>query len=144
MNDFITLACPSCGGHLKLDRKTREYTCDYCGQQHRVRSEDIESYGRCPVCKRNDRVEKVSSICNNFSNSPINHSKFAPPVNPIANEPKYLLSWVQEYSVEYKRWLEAIKRWEKTYYCHRDDCVFIINEDGYAGLSDLTNFLYRV
>ena len=62
MNDFISLSCPSCGGHLKLDSKTREYTCDYCGTNHRVRNEDVEFYGRCPVCKRNDKVEKVSAL----------------------------------------------------------------------------------
>jgi len=64
MNDFISLSCPSCGGHLKLDNNTREYTCDYCGTSHRVRNEDIEAYGRCPICKRNDKVEKVSALIN--------------------------------------------------------------------------------
>ena len=62
MNDFISLSCPSCGGHLKLDSKTREYTCDYCGTNHRVRNEDIEFFGRCPICKRNDKVEKVTAL----------------------------------------------------------------------------------
>lgn len=62
MDDLITLSCPSCGGQLRLDSNTTSYTCYYCGQQHRLRIEDVEEYGRCPICRRNDKVEKVTAI----------------------------------------------------------------------------------
>jgi len=62
MDDLITLSCPSCGGQLKLESNTTNYTCYYCGQQHRLRIEDAEEYGRCPICRRNDKVEKVRAI----------------------------------------------------------------------------------
>ena len=62
MDDLITLSCPSCGGQLRLDSNTTNYTCYYCGQQHRLRVEDVEEYGRCPICRRNDKVEKVTAI----------------------------------------------------------------------------------
>ena len=70
--------------------------------EHRVRNEDIESYGRCPIYKRNDRIQKVSAIFNTLSSLTYNSLNFAPPVNPIANEPKYLVSWVCKNSVEQK------------------------------------------
>lgn len=79
MPDFITLSCPSCGGHLRLDSNTQTYTCDYCGQQHRVRNEDIEFYGKCPICKRNDRVEKVSAI---FYKKEALSQRLSPPDKP--------------------------------------------------------------
>ena len=62
MDDLITLSCPSCGGQLKIESNTTNYTCYYCGQQHRLRVEDIEEYGRCPIYRRNDKVEKVTAI----------------------------------------------------------------------------------
>ncbi len=62
MDDLITLSCPSCGGQMRLESNTTNYTCFYCGQQHRLRVEDIEEYGRCPICRRNDKVEKVTAI----------------------------------------------------------------------------------
>jgi hypothetical protein len=49
MSDFITLSCPSCGGMLSRGASTTTYTCDYCGQQHRLRVEGIEEFGHCPV-----------------------------------------------------------------------------------------------
>ena len=62
MDDLITLSCPSCGGQMRLESNTTNYTCFYCGQQHRLRVEDIEEYGRCPICRRNDKVEKVTAV----------------------------------------------------------------------------------
>ena len=79
MSDFITISCPSCGGQLRRDANTTTYTCDYCGQQHRLRMEDIEEFGRCPVCHRNDRVEIVRALYTKGGNLA---SRLAPPANP--------------------------------------------------------------
>ena len=81
MNDFITISCPSCGGQLRRGANTTTYTCDYCGQQHRLRVEDIEEFGRCPICHRNDKVEKVRAIYNKGGNLA---SLLAPPNDPIS------------------------------------------------------------
>lgn len=80
MSDFITISCPSCGGQLKRGANTTTYTCDYCGQQHRLRVEDIEEFGRCPVCHRNDRVEIVRAIYNKGGNLA---ARLAPPADPL-------------------------------------------------------------
>lgn len=64
MSDFVTLSCPSCGGKLNVQKNSLTYICDYCGMEHKLREEDIESFGRCPRCHRNDRVEKISAIVN--------------------------------------------------------------------------------
>jgi len=64
MSDFITLNCPSCGGKLNVQKESPTYICDYCGTEHKLREEDIESFGRCPKCHRNDRVEKITAITN--------------------------------------------------------------------------------
>jgi len=63
MNEFITLICPSCGGKLTVQKGASTYVCDYCGQTHRLRIEDVEAFSRCPVCHRNDKVEKLTFIC---------------------------------------------------------------------------------
>lgn len=62
MDDLITLTCPSCGGKLTVQKDATTYVCDYCGQSHRLRAEDIEAFSRCPLCHRNDKVEKLTSI----------------------------------------------------------------------------------
>lgn len=79
MNDLITLACPSCGGQLRLENNTTTYTCYYCGQQHRLRVEDLEEFARCPICKRNDKVEKVKSILHKKDSL---SRRLTPPENP--------------------------------------------------------------
>lgn len=79
MDDLITLSCPSCGGQLRIEANTTNYTCYYCGQQHRLRVEDVEAYGRCPICRRNDKVEKVRAIRLKKENLA---ARLAPPENP--------------------------------------------------------------
>lgn len=65
-NDFITLTCPSCGGKLEISSNTTSLKCPNCGNEHIVRRDAanifLESFARCPVCGRNDKSEKVSSI----------------------------------------------------------------------------------
>lgn len=79
MNELITISCPSCGGQLRREAHTTTYICDYCGQQHRLRVEDIEEFGRCPVCHRNDKVEIVRAIYNKGGNLA---ARLAPPISP--------------------------------------------------------------
>jgi ribosomal protein S27E len=64
--DFITLACPSCGGKRTVKPGTTSVKCEYCGNEYlsnpRAGGGFLEMASQCPICHRNDRVEKVSSI----------------------------------------------------------------------------------
>jgi hypothetical protein len=79
MDDFITLSCPSCGAPLIIKEGAEYYTCEYCGRHHKIRPEDKEFYAKCPLCKRNDKVEKLTAIyqSNNYS-----YEYLAPPKHP--------------------------------------------------------------
>lgn len=72
-SDFITLACPTCGGKLEISPNTTSLKCPNCGNEHLVRHDaaniTLESYARCPVCGRNDEVKKVSAILANQTQS---------------------------------------------------------------------------
>ncbi|MGB8214489.1 MAG: hypothetical protein WCE68_13105 [Anaerolineales bacterium] len=66
-SDLIPAVCPSCGGTLQVAPGTDLISCPYCGTEHIIRREvggsvTLEAYARCPLCKRNDRSEKVSGI----------------------------------------------------------------------------------
>jgi len=56
MNNFITLACPSCGASLRVSSSTNSLKCDYCGHEHVVRRQggaiEIEQKITwiCPQC----------------------------------------------------------------------------------------------
>lgn len=41
MSDFITLACPSCGGSLRITDDIDRFACKYCGREHLVRREVV-------------------------------------------------------------------------------------------------------
>jgi len=66
MPDLITMSCPSCGGKLQITNDIERFACAFCGTEHIVRRQgdavNLESYARCPLCKRNDKVEKITSI----------------------------------------------------------------------------------
>lgn len=66
MSDFITLACPSCGGMLRIDPKNDACLCDYCGTRHILRDKEgrglLETFNACPVCHRNDQVKKYTAV----------------------------------------------------------------------------------
>ena len=66
MGEFITLTCPSCGGKLQVNSNASVLNCQHCGTEHLIRRDvsgvSLESFARCPMCGRNDRVEKVSAI----------------------------------------------------------------------------------
>ena len=44
MNDFITLACPSCGAALSVSTSAASLKCDYCGHEHLVRKKTAEKF----------------------------------------------------------------------------------------------------
>ena len=84
MGDLITLNCPSCGGKLQIINTTTSLlNCIHCGSEHLVRrtggAVTLESFARCPMCGRNDRVEKVSAIYNYKSGAPLLISRLKPP-----------------------------------------------------------------
>ena len=64
MENFISLVCPSCGGKLKVDTLATQYECEYCHQTHLLKQDHrlLEQHAKCPICNRNDRTRKVSSI----------------------------------------------------------------------------------
>ena len=65
-NEIVSLQCPNCGGSLSVSNVLTSYKCEFCGMDHQVKHGEhgisLESYARCPVCNRNDKAEKVSSI----------------------------------------------------------------------------------
>lgn len=67
MATLVSLVCPSCGGKLEIASNVTSIACQYCGTEHMVKHEAggavmLEAYARCPVCGRNDKVEKVSAV----------------------------------------------------------------------------------
>jgi len=65
-SDLIKMQCPNCGGKLQFAKNTTTLQCENCGVEHLVKQGTngifLESYAKCPVCNRNDKAEKVSSI----------------------------------------------------------------------------------
>lgn len=67
MTELVSLMCPACGGKLQIAQNVTSIICQYCGTEHMVKHESggtimLEAYARCPVCGRNDKVEKVSAV----------------------------------------------------------------------------------
>lgn len=53
-SDFITLACPNCGGALQVTKEKERYVCPHCGQAHILRLRA----GMEPVLERLVRVQQ--------------------------------------------------------------------------------------
>ena len=67
MADLLKLVCPTCGGKLKVSKNAVSMVCQFCGNEHLVKHEAggvvmLEAFARCPICGRNDKVEKVSAV----------------------------------------------------------------------------------
>jgi len=67
MSGLITLSCPSCGARLKISPSASSYVCEYCGNEYLIeRKGDVydllEDFAKCPVCHRNDKVQKLPAI----------------------------------------------------------------------------------
>ena len=55
MSDFITLACPSCAGNLKITSDSDRFVCKYCNREHLVRRQGgIVTVA--PVIEKLDRI----------------------------------------------------------------------------------------
>jgi len=63
-NEIIKITCESCGAPLNVNPSSSIIKCDYCNRSYLV-PKLIENYARCPLCGRNDRVEKVSKVVKN-------------------------------------------------------------------------------
>ena len=240
---FIPAICPNCGGKLEVDPSVDTTTCQYCGTEHIIKREvsgsiTLEAYARCPLCRRNDRSEKVSAILKiqtgqsqavvaqqqvyrdssgraqirtvNIPVTTVQTSdlarRLAPPPRPLASagkntKTKLVLSlailvlivglvitcvlssssgssqsnspttvvfcggipfavaiglfvfWYtlyrkdkakiqQQQSILDQRWKQATARWQKLYYCGRDDIIFIPGEKTSAQVSDINSYIY--
>ncbi|MGA2489109.1 MAG: hypothetical protein ABSF99_02825 [Anaerolineales bacterium] len=236
---LIPAVCPNCGGNLQVDPGTDTVICQYCGTEHIIRrdtngSVTLEAFARCPLCKRNDRSEKVSAIIKSQTgqsesvvqqqrvytdskghahlqtvNVPVKTvqtsdlaRRLAPPPSPLipskvrstrslliisiismvlgivgivlasTNSSDYavcgvsgvilipvaivlFLVWViprkkrQEKAMQqqaslnnaYQQWKQATSRWEKLYYCERDDIVFIPGEKTNAPVTNMLDYI---
>jgi flagellar basal body-associated protein FliL/predicted RNA-binding Zn-ribbon protein involved in translation (DUF1610 family) len=229
---LIPAVCPNCGGKLQVDTSADTVICQYCGTEHLIRrdmtgSVTLEAFARCPLCKRNDRSEKVSAILKNQTgqsesvvsqqrvytdskghtktqtvNVPVKTvqtsdiaRRLAPPPPPPTVQSKsgkknslLVLSIIvmfigivllfksnfvwgiifaliavggfflwhssrrkaqekarqQQSSTNnaYQQWQQAISRWEKLYYCGRDDIIFIPGEITSAAVSDMLTYIH--
>ncbi len=59
--NFLILECTACGASLPINIKANIVTCKYCGFSHQV-SKLLEANSLCPICKKDDRVEKASGV----------------------------------------------------------------------------------
>ena len=71
MADFITLVCESCGGKLHLTEQVNRFVCPYCGHEHIAKQpvDSLISNCACPVCGKDDQVQKLSSIVSSGTSS---------------------------------------------------------------------------
>jgi hypothetical protein len=253
-SDLIPAVCPNCGGKLQVDPGADTLVCQFCGTEHLIRRNvsgavTLEAFARCPLCKRNDQVEKISAILHkqtsqsdgfipqqkiytdsqghtysrtvNVPVQTVQASTLArrlvppppPPTKPtsrpivvllifaiilavvgvcgfifavmgyISSTSSYYQSGALSSSVitalvcgftpflvsvgmfvlwyflrkkdqerlrleqsaindAYQRWQQARARWEKLYYCGRDDIVFIPGEKTSATVADMIAYLY--
>jgi len=44
---------------------------------------------------------------------------------------------------EISRWQRAIERWNRLYYCGRDDCIFLPGNNTYAPITHMIDYLYQ-
>jgi hypothetical protein len=56
MSDFITLACPSCGGNLAVTPDSERFACPYCRREHLVR----RSGGHVSLVPIMERLERIT------------------------------------------------------------------------------------
>ncbi|MCK6630136.1 MAG: hypothetical protein L6R45_33795 [Anaerolineae bacterium] len=46
-------------------------------------------------------------------------------------------------NIELPKWEKAMERWEKLYYCYRNDCVFLAGEQESVPISEMNQLLYQ-
>jgi DNA-directed RNA polymerase subunit RPC12/RpoP len=68
MNNSFSLTCSQCGGQIQFPKKGRiRIKCPYCGTEQVLTGEvaqqvQMEGVHICPVCNKDDKLEKVSAI----------------------------------------------------------------------------------
>jgi len=112
MSDLIVLKCENCGASLEISKEKETFYCQFCGYKHILRNNAKgnsvdESYAACPLCKRNDKTQKLTSLTkfnefNSLKNELIKAEKPWPPFvepdlsipEPIINNLFYLIAVV--------------------------------------------------
>ncbi len=67
MTNTLSLNCSQCGGKIEIRGTTPKVTCTYCGTEqilkekvfHQMQTAGVQV---CPVCKKDDKLEKVTAI----------------------------------------------------------------------------------
>ena len=57
----------------------------------------------------------------------------------LSNFPKQLASA----NSEIQKWEHAMNRWNRLYYCYRDDCIFVIDSTSYSEPSKMKEYIYQ-
>jgi hypothetical protein len=252
--DFIPAVCPNCGGKLQVNPAVDTLICQFCGTEHLIRRNvsgavSLEAFARCPLCKRNDQVEKATAILNKQTSRSdgivpqqriftdgqghtytrmvnvqvqstqtsdlakrltppsapptratgrpiilllifailsfaagaccfifsalglLQSSNFSQPYEQLGSsmtsalvcsiplvlgavgmsvlwfflrkkEQQRLAQEQNGINITYRRWQQALARWQKLYYCGRDDIVFVPGESNCANVSDMLGYLY--
>lgn len=76
MTNTLSLTCAQCGGQIQLPKGRTRVQCPYCGTEQVLTGEvaqqvQMEGVHICPVCNKDDRLEKVSAIVAREHYSPI-------------------------------------------------------------------------
>jgi len=67
MSNSFSLTCSQCGGQIQLPKGRTRIKCPYCGTEQVLTGEvaqqvQMEDVHTCPVCNKDDKLEKVSAI----------------------------------------------------------------------------------
>lgn len=67
MTNTFSLTCSQCGGQIQLPKGRTRIKCPYCGTEQVLTGEvaqqvQMEGVHICPVCNKDDKLEKVSAI----------------------------------------------------------------------------------
>lgn len=92
MSDFISLACPSCGGNLRITSDADRFACKYCGREHLVRRQG-GILTVTPVLEKLDRI--VSGVDRSASELAINRlrSEIGQLKDQVEDRWGYMDSW---------------------------------------------------
>lgn len=82
MNNSFSLTCSQCGGQIQLPKGRTRIKCPYCGTEQVLTGEvaqqvQMEGAHVCPVCHKDDRMEKVTAIVVRETRSSENRSFLA-------------------------------------------------------------------
>ena len=87
MDEITSLICPSCGAKLEIKPNQTTLVCTHCGNEHFIERRGgnifLEAHAQCPICHRNDRVEKITSILRSQSKDSDLAKNLSSPNKPI-------------------------------------------------------------